>query len=61
MADYYCARFFETSAKDNHNVEKTFATLAKDIMAELAKNPPGTGNVINLGKDAPQKKSDKCF
>ena len=37
LADEYGMRFFETSAKDNSNVEAAFTSIAKDVMARLAR------------------------
>jgi Ras-related protein Rab-8A len=35
LADEYGIRFFETSAKDNVNVEEVFTSIAKDVMQRL--------------------------
>eukprot|EP00879_Flechtneria_rotunda_P002040 GHRR01002218.1.p1 GENE.GHRR01002218.1~~GHRR01002218.1.p1 ORF type:complete len:215 (+),score=57.19 GHRR01002218.1:336-980(+) len=35
LADEYNIRFFETSAKDNVNVEEVFTSIAKDVMQRL--------------------------
>ena len=37
LADEFGVRFFETSAKDNSNVEEAFTVIAKDVMARLAR------------------------
>lgn len=54
LADEYKIQFFETSAKDNLNVEEVFTSIAKDVMQRLqvettdkpsAEGPP----VVNPG------------
>lgn len=39
LADEYGIRFFETSAKNNINVEEAFMCMAKDIVDRLKDNP----------------------
>lgn len=39
LADEYGIRFFETSAKNNINVEEAFMCMAKDIVERLKENP----------------------
>merc|ERR1712224_626208 len=51
FADSYCIRFMETSAKNAHNVEKTFQDLAFEIKEHSAPQPPQPGitRVTKLG------------
>lgn len=39
LADEYKIQFFETSAKDNINVEEVFMSIAKDVMQRLQQEP----------------------
>jgi GTPase SAR1 family protein len=53
-------KFFETSAKDNINIEQAFITLAEDILNKQSPNhedkPPG-GGTVNVGQSTSQKSS----
>lgn len=41
LADEYGIQFFETSAKDNSNVDPVFVALAKDVMQRLQQEQQG--------------------
>mmetsp|Transcript_15475 Transcript_15475/g.30564 ORF Transcript_15475/g.30564 Transcript_15475/m.30564 type:complete len:214 (-) Transcript_15475:126-767(-) len=49
LADEFGIKFFETSAKNNHNVEKAFFEIARDVLKGLADKE---------GKDGPAKPKD---
>lgn len=52
-------KFFETSAKDNINIEQAFITLAEDILNKQSPNhedKPG-GETVNVGQSTSQKSS----
>jgi len=55
LADSLGIQFLETSAKNSHNVEKAFQTMAGDIKQRVAAQPPRAGNTSNtrLGAAAP--------
>jgi len=70
LADEYGMKFFETSAKNNINVEEAFISIARDIKKRLMDNPakaaPGTAGApagasggVTLGGKEPEK-SDGC-
>eukprot|EP00455_Lapot_gusevi_P057723 TRINITY_DN990_c0_g2_i1.p1 TRINITY_DN990_c0_g2~~TRINITY_DN990_c0_g2_i1.p1 ORF type:complete len:209 (+),score=71.04 TRINITY_DN990_c0_g2_i1:88-714(+) len=42
LADEYGMKFFETSAKNNINVEEAFISIARDIKKRLMDNPTST-------------------
>merc|ERR1712196_231541 len=51
LADSLGITFMETSAKNAHNVEQAFQTMAKDIKQRVASQPAGggaTGTTSNL-------------
>ena len=53
-------KFFETSAQTGQNVEEAFFTIARDIKARLASNPPrkvGDGGSISLTEYNPRSYS----
>ncbi|CAD5111737.1 DgyrCDS1022 [Dimorphilus gyrociliatus] len=52
-------KFMETSAKQSHNVEEAFFTLARDIKAKMDKKlqQEKTPDVVQPGKDHKHKKS----
>lgn len=69
LADEYKIQFFETSAKDNVNVEEVFEAIARDVMQRLQQEqagqqqaaPPASGPPISLGPEKPkQRKSKGC-
>lgn len=69
LADEYKIQFFETSAKDNSNVEEVFTAIAKDVMQRLQQEQAdqqqaATGPVVkltsNLDKTAAKKKKGCC-
>ena len=65
LADEFGIKFFETSAKQNINVEAAFKTIATDIVESLKKNPDfygaenGAGVKVNT-KGAAAEKSSCC-
>ena len=66
LADEYGMKFFETSAKNNINVEDAFVSIARDIKKRLMDNPAaqkpaagGATGVADLGAAA-GKKEDGC-
>jgi Ras-related protein Rab-8A len=63
LADEYGMKFFETSAKNNINVEEAFVSIARDIKKRLMDNPAAAktdtkAGVADLGGAA--KKEDGC-
>jgi Ras-related protein Rab-1A len=40
LADHYCVRFLETSAKDSKNVEQAFTTMTREIKNKVAVQQP---------------------
>ena len=62
LADEFGIKFFETSAKQNINVEDAFRTIATDIVESLKKNPDyygseNSGGVRVSNKAGAEKKS----
>lgn len=53
LADEFGLNFFETSAKQNINVDKAFLSIATDIVGRLKVNPEhyGSEGGMNLNKD----------
>mmetsp|Transcript_84034 Transcript_84034/g.162158 ORF Transcript_84034/g.162158 Transcript_84034/m.162158 type:complete len:203 (+) Transcript_84034:73-681(+) len=62
LADELGIQFMETSAKNSHNVESAFQTMAKDIKQRVASNAPARGNAPNtrLGAAAPVGNKQGC-
>lgn len=65
LADEFGIKFFETSAKQNINVEAAFKTVATDIVESLKKNPDYYGSENSTGvkvnaKAASGEKSSCC-
>ena len=67
MADHYCVRFLETSAKDSKNVEQAFTLMTREIKNRVAVTQPKkndntpSGNVkVGGGSAVPQQKKDGC-
>jgi hypothetical protein len=62
LADEYRIKFFETSAKNNINVEQAFYSIARDIKQRLMEDPgasgPSSGNKIDTAGDG--KKACPC-
>jgi Ras-related protein Rab-8A len=61
LADEYNVRFFETSLKQDINVDTAFVTIATDvkdmmILDGASVGPAASGHKIVLGKSAEQKK-----
>lgn len=54
LAKEYNLKYFETSAKDNLNIQETFAYLTKEIYAIAEKSTGGTSLIMN------KKKSSGC-
>merc|ERR1711972_861040 len=54
LADSLSVQFMETSAKNAHNVEQAFQTMAKDIKQRVASQPAarpgGGGQAIGAGR-----------
>lgn len=64
LAKEYSIHFFETSAKQDQNVEKAFITIATDVKDRLimdggSGNAAGGAHRLNAG-NAPAKKSGGC-
>jgi len=69
LADEYKIQFFETSAKDNSNVEEVFTSIAKDVMQRLQQeqadqqqtaSPSTLKLTSNLDKAKQRKKKGCC-
>lgn len=50
LADEYGMKFFETSAKNNINVEEAFISIARDIKKRIMDNPQAVGGKPGAGK-----------
>lgn len=65
LADEFKLQFFETSAKNNINVDQVFQSIARDIMMRLRdvapENSQGTSQAqtLRVGKGATQRKTAK--
>lgn len=64
LADEFGIKFFETSAKNNINVEKAFFEIARDVMKRLQESegkdgPAKTGTVI-IKKEGSAGGASKC-
>ena len=57
LADEFSAKFFETSAKNNYNVNEIFNLLIMDIIEELEKDEKTS---IKLKNDDINNKNGKC-
>jgi hypothetical protein len=64
LADEFGIKFFETSAKQNINVETAFKTVATDIVESLKKNPDFYGSEnssgVKMGAKPATEKSSCC-
>ncbi len=61
LADEFRIKFFETSAKNNINVEQAFYSIARDIKQRLMEDPspgPSSGNKIDTAGEG--KKACPC-
>ena len=58
LADEFSAKFFETSAKNNYNVNDIFNLLIMDIIEELEKDEKTS---IKLKNDDINNKNGKCY
>ena len=58
LAEKYGMMYFETSAKDDLNVEQCFFRLAKQISDKTEKSPASSG--INVGEAKPKNSMSKC-
>ena len=58
LADNYGIKFFETSAKENHNVDKAFYSIACDIVDRLKLNPEHYGSEGGVSLDRNKKGSE---
>ena len=52
-------KYFETSAKTNHNVSETFTYLTKDILSNTETKKPSGGNVL-IDSESKGKEKKKC-
>ncbi len=62
LADEYGMKFFETSAKNNINVEKAFFEMAREVLKRLMEQDAkeGKGPVVTLPPSEHEKKSGPC-
>jgi Ras-related protein Rab-8A len=62
LADEYGMKFFETSAKNNINVEKAFFEMAREVLKRLMEQDAkeGKGPVVSLPSPEQEKKSGSC-
>merc|ERR1711998_728348 len=61
LADGYGINFFETSAKNNINVEQAFYSIARDIKKRLMDSEPdGHRDGVTLGQQAAPSSGCKC-
>lgn len=63
LADHYCIRFLETSAKDSKNVEQAFTLMTREVKNRVAVQPKDQGKAkettqrnTTLGQGAAVKK-----
>ena len=55
LADHYCVRFLETSAKDCKNVEQAFTLMTREIKEKVSKDVPKRETVSLTPKVQPGK------
>jgi Ras-related protein Rab-8A len=64
LADEFGIKFFETSAKNNINVEKAFFEIARDVMKRLQEQEGSDGNKKKQDtvkvKQEPSSGTSKC-
>lgn len=61
LAENLGLQFYETSAKDNINVDLVFTELGKDILQRNLKNRlDDTNKTVKLGKSKDKNKNKKC-
>jgi GTPase SAR1 family protein len=62
LADEYGIKFFETSAKNNINVEKAFFEMAREVLKRLMEQDAkdGHGPVVKLPNSDAEKKPSSC-
>jgi Ras-related protein Rab-8A len=62
LADEFGIKFYETSAKQNTNVDQAFMCIAKDIVGELRKNPEhyGTDQGVKIKDDKKSAEKKAC-
>jgi Ras-related protein Rab-8A len=64
LASEFGIKFFETSAKLNTNVDEAFASIAKDIVDRLKKNPehynPDNGENITVNEQPTGTTQKSC-
>lgn len=64
LAAEYGIQFFETSAKNDINVEKGFITIAREVKDRLMADGPNQGSRVsgnvNLNAQASKKKAGCC-
>ena len=59
LAAEFNMKYFETSAKTNHNVSETFTYLTKDILSNTETKKPSGGNVL-IDSESKGKEKKKC-
>lgn len=63
LAAEYGIKFFETSAKQNINVDEAFLSIAKDIVDRLKENPDhygSTGGAVYVNGETKNKEKASC-
>lgn len=68
LADHYCVRFMETSAKDSKNVDQAFTLMTREVKNRVAitqpkrntANPDATPQKLGQAKDVKQQKKGCC-
>merc|ERR1711924_145695 len=60
LADEFGVAFFETSAKENLNVEDAFTSITNDIVARLDVDEPKSGGLKVDGADRPKTGTSCC-
>ena len=53
-------KYFETSAKTNHNVNEIFTYLTKDILSNTDSKKPSGGNVVIDNEGNGKTPKGKC-
>lgn len=56
LAEHYCVRFMETSAKDSRNVEQAFTLMTREIKNKVVVAPPTNSGAGQAGSDLSSKK-----